>query len=429
MFLENFIAHMLEYNRYMNLFGLAGILLIAYAFSRKRSNVNMRLVCVAMAMHIGVAAFMLKTDIGIAGLRHVEYACRQLGVVASKGAAFLFGNLLDASGAWGFIFAFQVLPLIVFFGALMALLFYYGIVQFFVSIIARVMRPLLGTSGAETLCALAHLLLGQTEAPLLIRNYVNRMTRSEMMLVMVSGMAGMSGSILVVYMGMGVPAIHLLTSSALAIPASILISKILYPETEKAITAEAAVVETTGEIDQPRNVLDAVSRGTSDGLQLALNVGAMLVAFVALIALINALLGWGSGMINNVLDYFCVCWRMPIISLEYVFGYIFAPIGYLMGIASDEVMRAGELIGLKVVLNEMVAYGKMVTMHLQPRTEALLTYALGGFANFSSIGIQLGGIGALAPDQRSTLSELGFMALLGGTLANLLSAMVAGLFI
>jgi CNT family concentrative nucleoside transporter len=277
------------------------------------------------------------------------------------------------------------------------------------------LQPLLGTSGAETLCAVANSFLGQTESPLLIRHYIKDMTKSEIMLVMISGMGTISGSILVVYAAIGVPIQYLLSASVMAIPATIMISKILYPETEHPKTMRGAQVEIEASTS---NALEAISSGTSDGLQLALNVGAMLIAFVALI-----------GLINSILSFVCITLSLPVVSLQSLFGIIFSPFGWLLGLSGTEITAAGELIGIKVSVNEMLAFTQMVGMGLSQRAIALLTYALCGFANFSCIGIQIGGIGALAPSKRAVLSELGFRAVLGGTLANLLSAMVAGLLL
>jgi CNT family concentrative nucleoside transporter len=291
----------------------------------------------------------------------------------------------------------------------MALLFHYGIIQRVVLVVSHIFRPLLGTSGAETLCAIANSFLGQTEAPLLVRHYLKHMTKSEMLVVMVSGMATISGAILAVFAAMGVPAQHLLASSVMAIPGSILIAKILYPETEKEVTAATAEI-TFDKIEG--NVFSAIAQGTSDGLSLALNVGAMLISFLSLLALINAIL---MGTIG--------------IDLNWIFARLFSPFAYLLGFTGQEAFNVGTLLGTKVTVNELVAYGDMVKMNLAPRTQAIVTYALCGFSNFSCIGIQVGGIGALVPEKRSWLCELGLYAVLGGSLSNLLSAMIASLLL
>jgi CNT family concentrative nucleoside transporter len=315
----------------------------------------------------------------------------------------------------------------------MALLFYFNIIQRVVGVINAVIQPLLGTSGAETLCAIANSFLGQTEAPLLIRHYLRNMTKSEMLVVMVSGMATISGAILVVFVAMGVPAVHLLASSVMSIPAAILISKMLYPETEKA---NKEVLNATVELEHTsQNVFDAVATGTSDGLQLALNVGAMLISFLALLAMINYGLEFCVTKINSfilLINDYCnaaITWQVPSLTIEKIFGYLFSPFGYLLGFRGQEARYAGELIGTKIAVNELIAYGSMVKMNLSSRANDIMTYALCGFSNFSCIGIQIGGIGALVPEKRGWLTQLGLYAVLGGALANLLSAMVAGLLL
>lgn len=417
----NLFAYFLEYNRYFNIIGIGAILLIAFLFSRNRSAINFRLVRNALFLQFVIAFAMLKTESGQFIVGKIADVIGSLYQFADKGSNFIFGNLTDATGPWGFIFGFKVLPIIIFFGALMSWLFYMGVVQRIVSVISYVVRPFLGTSGSETLCAIANSFLGQTEAPLLVRNYLRGMTKSEMMLVMISGMATISGAILAVFAAMGVPVQHLLTSSVMAIPASILISKIIYPETEKSETAVGA----SAQFSSPaQNSIDALSSGTSDGLQLALNVGAMLVAFLSLLALLDATLGYGCSLVNTYLGL-----NMPILSLNLIFSYVFAPFGYMLGLTGKEALQAGQLLGIKVSVNELIAYSEMVTMNLSDRAQALLTYALCGFSNFSCIGIQVGGIGVLVPEKRVWLCELGMYAVLGGALANLLSAMVAGLIL
>jgi CNT family concentrative nucleoside transporter len=334
----------------------------------------------------------------------------------------------DLNTSWGFIFAVKVLPIIIFFGALMALLFYLRIIQVLVAAISYCVQPLIGTTGAETLCAIANSFLGQTEAPLLIRDYLNKMTKSEILVVMVSGMGTISGAIMAVFAAMGVPATHMLASSVMSIPGSILIAKILLPETENNKKPEA---EVHGIIhSQARNIFDAVAQGTSDGLSLALNVGAMLISFLALLALINALLGYGAHQSNVLLSYVGIAYRLPAVTLDSILGYLFSPFGILLGFTGQEALAAGRLLGIKVAVNELVAFGQMVNMSgLSERAVTILTYALCGFSNFSCIGIQVGGIGALVPEKRHLLSELGLYAVLGGALTNLLSAMIAGLLL
>lgn len=406
--------------------GIGVIFFIAWLFSRKRSAIDYKLILMALAMQFSIALIVLKTGVGNKIVSVVALGVGKIYQFADTGSAFLFGNLINPGGSWGFIFAFKVLPVMIFFGALMALLFHFRVVQIVVGGINWLLQPLLGTSGSETLVGIANSFLGQTEAPLLVRNYLKGMTKSEMLTVMVSGMATISGAVLVVYTAMGVPALHLLAASVMAIPSALLISKMLYPETEKSETKGAvkATFEPTS-----KNMFDAISSGTADGLSLALMVGAMLIAFIALIALFNALLLGASDVINGVFVWVGVSWQMPLLSLDMIFSYIFSPFAYLLGFTGNDALVAGQLLGTKLAINEMVAYGQMGAMMLSERTVAILTYALCGFANFSSIGIQLGGIGPLVPEKRALLSELGLLAVLGGTLSNLLSAMIAGLLL
>lgn len=424
MFLINYFV---EHNRYLNILGIFVILGIAALFSRKRAHINYKLILNALIMHFVIAFLVLRTSVGRQVIAAVADMIKNLYLFAQDGIQFVFGSLSNQQGPWGFIFAINVLPIIIFFGALMSLLFHLGIIQRIVTVINYVVQPLLRTSGAETLCAIANSFLGQTEAPLLIRHYIKNMTKSEIMVVMVSGMGTISGAILAVYAKMGVPVGHLLSASVMAIPATILIAKILYPETEKPETIRGALIEP---VEVPTsNVLDAISTGTCDGLQLALNVGAMLIAFLALIAMINAVLGYGAFFTNSFFVYMGLDWHVPALTLQYIFGIIFSPFGWLMGLNNGEIFKIGELIGIKVAINEMVAFTAMLNMQLSERATMLVTYALCGFSNFSCIGIQIGGIGVLAPSKRQVLSELGLYAVLGGTLANLLSAMVAGLLL
>lgn len=403
------VDYLLQHNRYCNILGIMFILFIAYLFSQKKSHINFKLVFNGLLMQFCLGFLVLKTDLGNRIISAVADGVTMLYQFADQGSRFVFGDLVNPSGPWGFIFAFRVLPVIIFFGALMAVLFHFGIIQKVVMAVSYIIRPLLGTSGAETLCAIANSFLGQTEAPLLIRHYLKHMSKSEILVVMVSGMGTISGAILVVFAAMGVPAVHLLTASMMAIPGTIVIAKILLPETEKTTTNTGAQAEVQSDTS---NVLDAIASGTSDGLNLVLNVAAMLIAFLGLIAMINAILG-----------------TLFSTSLNTLFAYLFLPFGYLLGFSGSDAYAAGELIGTKVAINELIAYGQMVKLGLSERAASVITYALCGFSNFSCIGIQIGGIGALVPEKRKWLTELGLYAVLGGTLANLLSAMIAGLLL
>lgn len=419
------IAYLLEHNRFMNIFGILLLLGIAYMCSYKRNRINYRLVIHGLFMQFVCGLVVLKTTIGQKIVQVIAEYVSKIYICADEGVGFVFGNLANQTGPWGFIFGIKVLPVIIFFGALTGILFYYDIIQKVVSGVSMVIRPLLGTTGPETLCAVANSFLGQTEAPLLIRHYLRNMTKSELLVVMVSGMSTISGAILVVFVAMGVPAAHLLTASVMAIPGSIVIAKILMPESEEIKKSDKPV----DEIQPAYNVLDAIAVGTSDGLKLAMNVAAMLIAFLALLAMANYILGYGAYKINHVFSFFGIALRVPLLSIEQIFGYICAPFAYCMGFTGQEALSVGTLLGTKVAINEMVAFGNMIQMQLSERAIAIATYALCGFSNFSCIGIQVGGIGALVPERRAWLSELGIYAVLGGTLSNLLSAMIVGLLI
>jgi CNT family concentrative nucleoside transporter len=420
-------AYLREYNRYTNILGILVILGIAYLFSHNKTAINKRLILNALMVQVALAFFVLKTSLGHGIVAAIASGVGKLYRCGEVGTQFLFGSLSIPQEPWGFIFALKVLPLIIFFGAFMSLLFHANIIQRIVGGLNYLIQPILGTSGAETLCAIANSFLGQTEAPLLIRHYLGSLTKSELLVVMVSGMGTISGAILAVYAAMGIPAEHLLSASVMAIPGTILIAKILYPETQKNSSAErpAEILcqKPTG------NFLDAIATGTSDGLQLALNVGAMLLSFLALIALLN----YGLAGICQAISYLChvvgFSCGIPDVTLQDIFGVLFAPFGWLMGLEGLEIYKAGQLLGTKVAVNEMVAYSSLLTMNLSARAVNLITYALCGFSNFSCIGIQIGGIGALAPEKRAWLSELGLYAVLGGTLANLLSTFIAGLLL
>ena len=413
-------AYFMEYNRYMNVIGIAVLVLLAYLFSNNRSKIDSKLVRNGLLLQAALAVFVLKTTVGFTIFNSISSGIRNLYNFAEVGINFVFGSLA------GVVFAIRVLPIIVFFGAFTSLLFYCGIIQRVVACFTYVIRPVLGTSGAETLCAVANSFLGQTEAPLLIKHYLKDMTRSEMMVVMTSGFATVSGSLLAVYASMGVPSLHMLAASVMAIPGSIVMAKILYPETEKSKMTEKAQAEV---VSSSANILDAISSGTTDGMYLALNVGAMLISFLGLIALVNALLGGVSTCGNYILLLLGCVYELPALHLNLIFSYLFAPISYLMGFVGQEALAVGNLLGIKVTANEFIAFNTMISMPLSIRTQAILAYALCSFANFSCIGIQIGGIGVLVPEKRVWLSELGLRAVFAATLANLMSALIAGLLI
>lgn len=407
------IANLVGSERILSLVGILTIIGTAIAFSNNRKKISWRLVFSALAIQVVLGLFVLRTGIGQGIFASMSHAFEAIYQFAGYGSAFVFGSLTNIEGPWGMIFVVKVLPTIIFFGALMSLLYHIGIVQFFVSMLSMLIRPILGTSGAETLAVAANVMLGQTEAPLLIKNYLPRMTQSEMLVVMVGGMSHLSGSLLAVYGGMGVPISHLLTSSFMAIPGAILIAKILSPEVETPETLSGSSMNMERET---KNSLDAVSRGTVDGLKLAVNVAAMLISFISLMALLDYLLAWATGFI------------LPEpLSLNALFGKLFYGVAYLIGVPMQDCSAAGALLGQKLVINEFVAYMSFAKADLLPRTKVLLTYALAGFSNFSCIGIQIGGIGAICAEKRTMLTKLGMRALLGGTLANLLNAALVGL--
>lgn len=418
------IAYLLEHNRYLNLVGIVVILGIAWLFSQDRKAIDYRLVVNALLLQFFTALFILKTSIGQLLLTKIAFYVAKLYEFADKGSAFIFGDLSNQFGPWGFIFGIKVLPVIIFFGAVTSLLFYWGVVQKVVNAVKYVIQPLLGTSGPETLCAITNSFLGQTESPLLIRNYLADMSKSELFVVMVSGMGTISGSILVVFAAMGVPAVHLLASSVMSIPATIMLAKIIMP-TQKSMRDDVSVTHTS----DAQNMFDALAAGTLDGLSLALNVGAMLISFVACIALVNYVLGFGAYKINDLLHTFGIAYRLPLLNLEMIFGYLFAPFAWLLGFSGDVAHKVGSLLGTKVAVNEVIAYQALVHMQLPQRVVDVVTYALCGFSNFSCIGIQIGGIGALAPTKRAWLSELGLYAVLAAALSNLLNAMIASLLL
>jgi len=403
------VSYLMQDGRYMGIFGILLILLVAFLFSNNKRKINIRLVVTALVMQFCLAFLILKTTMGQNVFATIASGFEGLYGFATVGSEFVFGRLADASGPWGMVFAIKVLPTIIFFGALMAVLYHLGIVQIFVKGLAFLIRPLLGTSGAETLSVAANSMLGQTEAPLLIKNYLKNMTQSEMLVVMVGGMSHLSGSLLAVYGSMGVPIEHLLASTIMAIPGAIMISKILIPQTEVPETAAGSSMKSKPETS---NILDAVATGTSDGLRLAINVGAMLIAFISLMAMINHILFATIGM-----------------SLDALFAEVFYLVAFMLGVPFKDSRIAGSLLGQKLVINEFVAYMSFMKADLADRSRVILTYALAGFSNFSCIGIQIGGLGALCPERRQMIIKLGLTALLGGTLTNFLNAAIAGLLV
>ncbi len=408
--------HFLENNRFINLIGIFLILFLAFIFSKNKSKINFKIVFSALILQIVTCLTILKTSMGQAIANYIVRLVEGMYMFAEAGTKFVFGNLINVDTPWGFIFAFKILPIIIFFGAVVSLLIHFGVIQFFISCVNFILRPILGTSGSETLCAIANSLLGQTTGPFLIKDYLHIMTNSEILVVMISGMSAISAVLLAAYSKMGIPANHLLTASIMSIPASILISKILYPEIQEPQNQDNVMIKFH---KKNENVFDAITQGTLEGLTLSLNVGAILMVFISLISLLDFILAF-FGQKLGISDT---------LSLGYIFGKIFLPFSYMLGLSGIEAANGAELLGIKLTINEMVAYSKMNLLDLSDRTKAILTYALCGFSNFASIGLQIGVIGSLAPEKRSLVTELGILAVFGSSLANLLSALIAGLII
>jgi CNT family concentrative nucleoside transporter len=403
--------------RFTGVLGILTILGLAYLFSTSRRSIRLKTVAWGLGLQLALGLFVLRVKSG-------EWLFQELGNGAKKlldfsyvGSSFVFGDLGTNHSSLGLIFAFQVLPTIIFIAAFFAVLYHLGVMQIIIRGAAWLMTIIMGASGAESLNVAASIFMGQTEAPLTIRPFLPKLTKSELMTVMTSGMAHISGGMMAAYMRVGgADAKHLLTAVIMTAPGTLLMAKMLVPETEQPLTA--------GRVEMPpsekeSNVLGAIARGTVDGLHLALNVAAMLITFLALLALANAIMGW---------THLHISW-FPY-SLQQVFGWVFAPVAWLIGIPWHDAPTIGNLLGTRMVLNEFVAFAQLGTLKgtLDPRSFTIATFALCGFANFSSIGIQIGGIGALAPEQRTQLAKFGIRAMLAGTMANLLSAAIVGIF-
>ena len=401
--------------RLSGLLGMAAILGIAWLFSTNRKAIRVKTIAWGLGLQFAFAVLVLRTTAGQTVFRWIGAKITRLLAFASYGSSFVFGEL-GTPGNTIARFAFQVLPTIIFIAALFAILYYLGVMQIIVLGFAKVMTRLMGASGAESLNVAASIFMGQTEAPLTIRPFLSAMTRSELMTVMTSGMAHISGGIMSAYILFGVEARHLLTAVIMTAPGTIMLAKMFVPETEEPKTAGEVKLKVE---KTDVNIIDAAARGTGEGLHLALNVGAMLISFLALIALLNALLR------------FVPLWGGQHLSLEWIFGHIAAPLAWLMGVPWKDCFSVGNLLGTRLVLNELIAYSQLgaIKASLDPRSFVIATFALCGFANFSSIGIQLGGIGALAPDRKHDLARLGFRAVAAGTLANYLSASIAGILL
>jgi CNT family concentrative nucleoside transporter len=402
------------------LIGIAGILVllcIALAMSNNRKAISWQLVTWGLGIQILFAIIILKTPVGVPFFGAIDIGIKNLLSFSDAGSDFLFKSF-----RYGVVedplmnFAFRILPTLIFFSSLIAVLYHLGIMQFVVKWIARVMQKSMGTSGSETLCVSGNIFVGQTEAPLLVRPFILKMTKSELMAVMVGGFATVAGGVMAMYVSMlgNIPGIagHLLAASIMSAPAALVIAKIIYPETEASDTFGDLKIALDNKDD---NIMEALSRGATNGMKLAANVAAMLVAFVAIIAMVNAILG--------LLD----------LSLQQILGWIFSPLAWVMGVPWDEAGIIGALMGEKLVLTELIAFGDlselMTTNSISDRSAIIASYALCGFANFASVGIQLGGIGGIAPERRKDLAKLGLKAMFGGALASWLTATIAGILI
>ncbi len=422
------------------LLGMLVLLLLAFLFSANRKAINWKTVGIGLALQLVIAIGVLKVSFIQKGFEAVGEVFISILGYTRAGSKFLFEGLVVDTNTFGYIFAFQVLPTIIFFSALTSLLFYMGIIQKVVKALAWLLSKSLGISGPESLSVAGNIFLGQTEAPLLIKAYLEKMTRSEILLVMIGGMATVAGAVLAAYIGfLGgedkvlqlVFAKHLLAASVMAAPGAIVISKILYPQMEP--------INTEVEVSHAKigsNALDAIANGTTEGLKLAVNVGAMLLVFVALIAMVNGILDY-AGDLTSLNEWIAANTSYQKLSLEAILGTIFAPLMWLIGVANEDIMLMGQLLGIKLVASEFVGYIQLAELKdltiganfAYNKSVIMATYMLCGFANFASIGIQIGGIGSLAPGQRKTLSEFGLKAVLGGSIASLLSATIAGMIL
>ena len=411
--------------RLTGVLGICAILLFAFLFSTARQSIRIRTVLVGLGLQVLFAIVVLRVSFGQRVMFVAGDAVNRLLSYSFAGSQFLFGELGNKLSKFGVIFAFQVLPTIIFIAAFFAVLYHYGVMQFIIRQFAKVMMRFMGASGVESLDVAASIFMGQTEAPLTIRPFLPKVTRSELMTIMTAGMAHVSGGIMGAYILAGVEARHLLGAVIMTAPGTILISKMLVPETETPLTAGASKLEVGEFEERDSNVLDAVAKGTTDGLHLALNVAAMLISFLALIALVDGILG---GM-HNFLAAHGFQWFPG--KLETIFGVIFAPVAWLIGVPWHDCLAIGNLLGTRMVLNELVAFTMLGAQRasLDPRSFTIATFALCGFANFSSIGIQIGGLSALAPNRRHDLAKLGFRAMIAGTLANLMSASIVGILL
>jgi len=427
-------------NLWRGVLGMISLLVIAYLFSSNKKKIDWKTVGIGLSAQLLIAVGVLKVSFVQKIFEWVGSLFVSVLDFTRAGSKFLFEGLVIDMDKFGYIFAFQVLPTIIFFSALTSVLFYLGWIQKIVKVMAWSLAKVLKISGAESLSVAGNIFLGQTEAPLLIKAYLEKMNKSEMLLVMIGGMATVAGAVLAAYIGFlggDDPVLrlqfakHLLAASVMAAPGAIVISKILYPQVEEVNTDVEVSSEKIGS-----NILDSIANGTTEGLRLAVNVGAMLLVFIAFIAMVNGILGW-VGDITSLNDWIAVNTSYKSFSLEFVLGYLFAPSMWLIGVATQDMAMMGQLLGIKLATSEFVGYIQLAELknvasavHLNYNKSVIMaTYMLCGFANFASIGIQIGGIGSLAPGQRKVLSEFGMKALIGGTIASLMSATIAGMII
>jgi concentrative nucleoside transporter, CNT family len=407
--------------RFTGILGLLTMLGLAYTFSTNRRAIRLKTVAWGLGLQVAFAIFVLKIEFGRTLFQKAGDAVNRLLGYAFAGSQFVFGDLGKQGSHLGFYFAFQVLPTVIFICALFAVLYYIGVMQLVIRAAAWLMIRLMGVSGAESLNVAASIFMGQTEAPQTIRPFLPDLTYSELMTVMTSGMAHVSGSIMAAYIAFGIEPKHLLSAVIMTAPGTLLMAKMLVPETEVPKTAGRVVMsEEEVELEKNQNLLGAIARGTTDGLHMALNIAAMLISFLALVALFDGIMG---GIHAHI------AWFPS--SLEAVLGALFAPIAWVIGVPWHDCRLIGNLLGVRMVLNELVAFSMLGPQRavLDPRSFTIATFALCGFANFSSIGIQMGGIGALAPNKKADLAKLGIRAMLAGTMANLMSASIAGMLL
>ena len=409
----------------MSFVGMFVLIGIAILLSRNRKAIRLRTVIGAFALQFMFGALVLYIPFGKKTLLFISDAVAKVIAFGDEGINFLFGDL-TATFNYGFIFALRVLPVIIFFSALISVLYYVGIMKWVINILGGALSKMLGTSHTESLSATANIFVGQTEAPLVVRPFIKSMTKSELFAVMCGGLASVAGSVLAGYASMGVPLEYLISASFMAAPGGLLFAKLIMPETEKSIYQLDQLSDDEDLDDKPVNVIDAAASGAGSGLKLALNVGAMLLAFVGLIALVNGIFGGIGGWLFD----------MPELTLELILGYIFSPLAFLIGVPWHEANTVGSFIGQKLVVNEFVAYLEFMpyltentTLILSEKSKAIVSFALCGFANFSSIAILLGGLGGIAPSRRAEIAKFGLLAVAAGTLSNLMSATIAGLFL